>query len=359
MITEQLSQSGTSIWLDDLSRAKLTGVDSHSLPSRIAHSGVVGVTTNPSIFSAAISNGAEYAGDIAAMKGSSVEEVVQKLTTDDVRAACDLFTPIFEGSKGLDGRVSIEVNPHLAHDTEGTIAAGKSLWALIDRPNVMIKVPATIEGLPAITALIASGISVNVTLIFSIKRYGQVIDAYTKGIEACADPAQVRSVASLFVSRIDAAVDALLKKDGSAPASQLLGKTAIANAHLAYQLFEEKFSTARWTSLAAKGAHKQRPLWASTGVKDPTYPDTQYVIELIAPETVNTMPQATLDALIDHGFFRGNTVTGNYQSAIEVLEGLTTLGISLDQVTAALEIEGVKKFAQAWDELLTNVKVAL
>ena len=359
MITRQLSQIGTSIWLDDLSRAKITGVDSHSLPFRISHDGVVGVTTNPSIFSAAISNGAEYAGDIAAMKGSAVDEVVQKLTTDDVRAACDLFTPIFEASNGLDGRVSIEVNPHLAHDTEGTIAAGKSLWALIDRPNVMIKVPATLEGLPAITALIALGISVNVTLIFSIKRYGQVIDAYTQGIEACKDPAQVHSVASFFVSRIDAAIDALLKKDGSESALQLLGKAAIANAHLAYQLFEEKFNTARWNALETKGAHKQRPLWASTGVKDPTYPDTQYVVELVAPDTVNTMPQATLDALIDHGLFRGNTVTGNYQSAIEVLKRLTTLGISLDQVTAELEIEGVKKFAQAWDELLTNVKAAL
>ena len=359
MITRQLSQIGTSIWLDDLSRAKITGADSHSLPFRISHDGVVGVTTNPSIFSAAISNGAEYAGDIAAMKGSAVDEVVQKLTTDDVRAACDLFTPIFEASNGLDGRVSIEVNPHLAHDTEGSIAAGKNLWALIDRPNVMIKIPATFEGLPAITALIALGISVNVTLIFSIKRYGQVIDAYTKGIEVCKDPAQVHSVASFFVSRIDAAIDALLKKDGSESALQLLGKAAIANAHLAYQLFEEKFNTARWNALETKGAHKQRPLWASTGVKDPTYPDTQYVVELVAPDTVNTMPQATLDALIDHGLFRANTVTGNYQNAIEVLKGLTTLGISLDQVTAELEIEGVKKFAQAWDELLTNVKAAL
>ncbi len=359
MITRQLSQIGTSIWLDDLSRAKITGSDSHSLPFRISHDGVVGVTTNPSIFSAAISGGAEYAGDIVAMKGWAVDEVVQKLTTDDVRAACDLFAAIFEASNGVDGRVSIEVNPHLAYDTEGTITAGKNLWALINRPNVMIKVPATIEGLPAITALIALGISVNVTLIFSIKRYGQVIDAYTKGIEKCQDPAQVQSVASFFVSRIDAAIDALLKKDGSGPALQLLGKAAIANAHLAYQLFEEKFSTARWTTLETKGAHKQRPLWASTGVKDPTYPDTQYVVELVAPDTVNTMPQATLDALLDHGLFGGDTVTGNYRNAIEVLKGLSSLGISLDQVTTDLEIEGVKKFAQAWDELLTNVKAAL
>lgn len=354
-----LSQGGTSIWLDDLSRAKITGTDPHSLPSRISQSGVVGVTTNPSIFSAAISSGAEYAHDIAAMKDLTVDEVVQKLTTDDVRAACDLFAPIFLASKGVDGRVSIEVDPRLAHDTDGTILAGKKLWAVIDRPNVMIKVPATIAGLPAITALIAAGISVNVTLIFSIKRYGQVIEAYMKGIEECAQPAKVHSVASFFVSRIDAAIDALLKKEGSQQATELLGRTAIANARLAYQLFEEKFGSQRWLDLQAKGANKQRPLWASTGVKDRAYSDTQYVVELVAANTVNTMPQATLDALIDHGVIRGDTISGNYQDAIEVLKGLSALGISLDQVTTELEIDGVKKFSQAWEELLNNVAAAL
>ena len=359
MITSQLASNGTSIWLDDLSRAKITGSDSHSLPSRISKNGVVGVTTNPSIFSAAIGGSGEYAADIAAMKGMTVDEIVQKLTTDDVRSACDLFTPIFQASKGADGRVSIEVDPRLARDTDGTIAAGKTLWKVINRPNVLIKVPATIEGLPAITALIAAGISVNITLIFSIKHYGQVIDAYLKGLEECANPNQVHSVASFFVSRIDSAVDALLKKDGSELALQLLGKTAIANARLAYQLFEEKFTSARWRKLAAKGAHKQRPLWASTGVKDPNYADTQYVVELVAPDTVNTMPQATLDALLDHGILRGDTITGNYKSAIEVLKNLSNLGISLDQITSDLEIDGVKKFAQAWEELLTKVKAAL
>jgi transaldolase len=269
-----------------------------------------------------------------------------------------LFTAIYESSKGVDGRVSIEVDPRLAHDTEGTISAGKELWAIIDRPNLMIKVPATLEGLPAITALIAAGISVNVTLIFSVKRYGQVIEAFMKGIEQCEDPSSVHSVASFFISRIDSSVDALLKKSGSPEATALLGKAAIANAHLAYQLFEEKFAADRWGALAAKGAHKQRPLWASTGVKDPAYPDTRYVIELIAPDTVNTMPQATLDAVIDHGVVRGNTISAHYAEAVEVLKALTAIGISLDQVTTELEIDGVKKFAQAWEELLENVKAA-
>jgi transaldolase len=358
MSVNEIAAAGTSIWLDDLSRAKITSADEHALPARIKNSGVVGVTTNPSIFSAAISGAAEYAADIATLKNASVDEVVKKLTTDDVRQACDLFTAIYESSKGVDGRVSIEVDPRLAHDTEGTISAGKELWAIIDRPNLMIKVPATLEGLPAITALIAAGISVNVTLIFSVKRYGQVIEAYMKGIEQCEDPSSVHSVASFFISRIDSSVDALLKKNGSPEATALLGKAAIANAHLAYQLFEEKFASDRWSTLAAKGAHKQRPLWASTGVKDPTYPDTRYVIELIAPDTVNTMPQATLDAVIDHGVVRGNTISAHYAEAVEVLKALTTIGISLDQVTTELEIDGVKKFAQAWEELLENVKAA-
>jgi transaldolase len=358
MSVQDISHAGTSIWLDDLSRAKITSADAHALPARIKNDGVVGVTTNPSIFSAAISGAAEYAADIAGMKASTVDEVVKKLTTDDVRQACDLFTSIYNSSHGVDGRVSIEVDPRLAHDTEGTIAAGKELWAIIDRPNLMIKVPATLEGLPAITALIAAGISVNVTLIFSVKRYGQVIEAYMKGVEQCEDPSKVHSVASFFISRIDSSIDALLKKNGSADATALLGKAAIANAHLAYQLFEEKFASDRWSTLSAKGANKQRPLWASTGVKDPAYPDTRYVIELIAPDTVNTMPQSTLDAVIDHGVVRGNTISGNYAAAVEVLKALSAIGISLDEVTTELEIDGVKKFAQAWEELLANVKVA-
>lgn len=358
MSVQAVCAAGTSIWLDDLSRAKITSTDAQALPARIKGAGVVGVTTNPSIFSAAISGAAEYAADIAALKGATVDEVVKKLTTDDVRQACDLFTSIYQASKGVDGRVSIEVDPRLAHETDATISAGKELWSIIDRPNLMIKVPATLEGLPAITALIAAGISVNVTLIFSVKRYGQVIEAYMKGVEQCEAPSTVHSVASFFISRIDSSIDALLKKNGSAEATDLLGKAAIANAHLAYQLFEDKFASDRWNALASKGAHKQRPLWASTGVKDPAYEDTRYVTELIAPNTVNTMPQATLDAVIDHGVVRGNTITGNYGAAVEVLKALSALGISLDDVTKDLEIDGVKKFAQAWDELLANVKAA-
>jgi len=358
MSVHDVAKAGTSIWLDDLSRAKITGTDPQSLSSRIEQSGVVGVTTNPSIFSSAISGAAEYSADIAAMRDATVDDVVKKLTTDDVRQACDLFAPIFSSTKGFDGRVSIEVDPRLARDTEGTIAAGRELWSIVDRPNVMIKVPATIEGLPAITALIADGISVNVTLIFSVKRYGQVIDAFMKGLEQCENPSQVHSVASFFVSRIDSTVDAALKKNGSPEALTLLGKAAIANAHLAYQLFEEKFASDRWSNLSTKGANKQRPLWASTGVKDPAYPDTQYVVELIAPDTVNTMPQSTLDALIDHGVVRGNSITGNYPEAINVFKSLSSLGISLDEITTDLEVDGVNKFAQAWDELLENVKAA-
>ena len=359
MNLDELINCPTSIWLDDLSRAKITGSDAHSLPTRIATSAVVGVTTNPSIFSAAISSGSEYSDDIKIMKGSSVDDVIEKLTTDDVRAACDLMYPIFKSSHGIDGRVSIEVDPTLAHDTQATINAGQKLWKIIDRANVMIKVPATLEGLPAITALLAAGISVNVTLIFSIKRYGQVIDAFMKGVQECNDPSKIHSVASFFISRIDSSIDAQLKEIGSPQALSLLGKAAIANAHLAYQLFEEKFNSPAWKALETKGAHKQRPLWASTGVKDPSYPDTQYVVELIAPDTVNTMPQSTLDALIDHGVLRGDTVTGNYQQAVQVLKGLSDVNVSLDDVTTELEIDGVKKFAQAWNDLQKNVEAAL
>ncbi len=359
MSLDEIINCPTSIWLDDLSRAKISGTDAHSLPTRIATSAVVGVTTNPSIFSSAISSGAEYAHDINLLKGSSVDAVIEKLTTDDVRAACDLLYPIYKSSKGVDGRVSIEVDPTLAHDTQATINAGKKLWKIIDRANVMIKVPATIEGLPAITALLADGISVNVTLIFSIKRYGQVIDAFMKGVQESSDPSKIHSVASFFISRIDSSIDAQLKEIGSPEALSLLGKAAIANAHLAYQLFEEKFNSPLWKTLESKGAHKQRPLWASTGVKDPSYADTLYVVELIAPNTVNTMPQATLDALIDHGVLRGDTITANYQQAVHVLKALSEVNVSLDDVTAELEIDGVKKFAQSWEDLQKNVKEAL
>ena len=363
MQISELAKSGCSVWLDDLSRAKLTGTDTHSLPPRIKNSGVVGVTTNPAIFKAAISDATEYSSDIASLSGKSVEEVITQLTTDDVRQACDLFADIYRSSNGADGRVSIEVDPRSAHDTAATVKEGKSLWQIIDRPNVLIKVPATLAGLPAITELIGAGISVNVTLIFSIERYTQVIAAYIAGIELAAknglDLTQIHSVASFFISRLDTAIDPILKADGGVLASSLLGKAAIANAHLAYEQFEQEFVTGRWQALAAQGANAQRPLWASTGVKDPAYDDTRYVLELVAPNTVNTMPQSTLDAVIDHGVFKGNTIAGKYEQARTVFSQLAELGISIEKVTADIESDGVKKFADAWNELLASVKGAM
>jgi len=363
LITDQISSAGTSIWLDDLSRSKITGEDSHSLPHRIAHNNVVGVTTNPSIFNTAISTGSEYAASIASLKGRSVEEVVQILTTDDVRSACDLFAPIFKSSLGIDGRVSIEVDPRLAHDTEGSIKQGHELWKMVDRPNVMIKIPATLEGLDAITALLAEGISVNVTLIFSVERYLKVIDAFMKGLEkrlaAGKSIAEVTSVASLFVSRVDTAVDAILKAQNSPSSTALLGKAALANAVLTYQAFEIQAAAPRWKELEKHGARIQRPLWASTGVKDPAYEDTRYVLELVAPRTVNTMPQATLDAVIDHGVMHEGNLETEYAKSQSTFYSLGVVGVSMSAVTDELEKDGVKKFADAWIELLANVGKAL
>lgn len=363
MITDQISHAGTSIWLDDLSRSKITGEDAHSLPYRIAHNNVVGVTTNPSIFNSAISHGAEYASSIEGLKGRNVEEVVQILTTDDVRSACDLFAPVFHSSLGVDGRVSIEVDPRLAHNSEESIKQGRELWKIVDRPNVMIKIPATLEGLDAITALLADGINVNVTLIFSVERYVKVFDAFMKGLElrlaAGRSIDQVTSVASLFVSRVDTAVDALLKAQNSPEATALLGEAALANAVLTYEAFEMQAATPRWKSLESHGARIQRPLWASTGVKDPSYTDTRYVLELVAPNTVNTMPQATLDAVIDHGVIQEVTLDSRYAKSHAILAALEEVGVSMDDVTDDLEKDGVKKFADAWNELLANVEKAL
>jgi transaldolase len=359
LITNDISKAGTSIWLDDLSRAKLTGTDAQSLPSRIANSGVVGVTTNPSIFNSAITGSADYAADIASMKSLSPEEIVKKLTTDDVRNACDLFADIYTSSSGVDGRVSIEVDPRLAHDTQNTISEGKSLWQIVDRPNLLIKVPATKAGLPAITELIASGISVNVTLIFSRLRYEEVIDAFIQGIEEAQkrgiDLSTIHSVASFFVSRIDTSVDRQLKEINTQSSLELLGQAAIANAVLAYELFLTKSKSARWMKLNDAGANMQRPLWASTGVKDPTYDDTRYVMDLIAPSTVNTMPQSTLDAVIDHGKFHGNTITPAIEHSHVALAQLSKNGVSLNHITETLEVEGVAAFAKAWQALLDDV----
>ena len=354
---QEILKAGTSIWLDDLSRSKLTGSDPHSLPHRINHDGVRGVTTNPSIFGAAITGADEYAADIASLSGKTVDEVVRTLTTDDVRVACDLFADIYSTSRGIDGRVSIEVDPRLAHKTQETIDEGIALHALVARPNVMIKVPATKAGLPAITALIGRGISVNVTLIFSLERYSEVIDAFIAGMakakSAGLELASIHSVASFFISRIDSAVDKELKAIGN---KDLLGKVAVANAHRAYALFLEKFSKPTWKILEEGGALVQRPLWASTGVKDPAYADTLYVDTLVAPHTVNTMPQSTLDAFLDHGSVKSDAITAQMESASKILSALSALGISLESITNALEADGVKKFEDAWITLLADIK---
>jgi len=335
-----LHKAGTSAWLDDLSRAALTT----TLPQRIARQEVYGVTTNPAIFQAAITKDPSYKSAIEANKNLSAEEIVEKLTTEDVREACKLFRPIYDATNGVDGRVSIEVDPRLAHDTQGTIEQAKRLWALVDQPNLMIKIPATRAGIPAITEVIAAGISVNVTLIFSLTRYAEVIDAYQAGIERCADPKVVHSVASFFVSRVDAAVDKLLKND------DLKGKAAVANARLAYELYLEKFKN--------YPHNHQRPLWASTGVKDPAYRATLYVDTLIAPNTVNTMPPTTLDAVISAVIEAEDTITPNIQSAKDDLLAIAAEGVDLVEITKTLEADGVEKFMQSWETLLEAVEKA-
>jgi transaldolase len=359
---KELSAVGVSIWLDDLNRPLIT---SGALASLIEASSVVGVTTNPSIFAAALSGGDAYDEQITtlAAAGKNVEQSVFALTTTDVRNACDIMLGVYRATGGQDGRVSIEVDPRLAHDTTGTVQAAQELHAAVDRPNVFIKIPATVEGLPAISATLTAAISVNVTLIFSLDRYRGVMNAFLTGLEqarrAGKDLSQIHSVASFFVSRVDTEVDRRLDALGAEAAEALKGKAGVANARLAYQAFEEVFSTPRWENLAAEGAHKQRPLWASTGVKNPAYPDTMYVVDLAAPHTVNTMPTATMLAVADHGRIAGDQVSGHYDEAAAVLDGLERLGISYADVTAVLEREGVEKFDTSWEQLLATVQVEL
>jgi transaldolase len=358
-VLADLSGEGVSIWLDDISRERLqTG----NLAELIASKHVVGVTSNPTIFQKALEKGSAYdeqTRDLA-VRGVSLEEAVRLLTSYDIRWACDVLRPVFDETDGKDGRVSIEVDPRIAHDTAKTTAEAKALWWLVDRPNVMIKIPATQGGLASITAATAAGISVNVTLIFSLERYDAVMDAYLTGLEqahaAGIDLSTIRSVASFFVSRVDTEIDKRLGKIGTDEAKALLGKAAIANARLAYEHYEKIFGSTRWTALAAAGAHPQRPLWASTGVKDPSYDDTMYVIDLVAANTVNTMPEATLDAVADHGVVRGDTVSGTYAEAQQVLDALAGLGIEYDEVVELLEVEGVQKFEDAWTQLLDGVQ---
>ncbi|GAB2772394.1 transaldolase [Terrabacter sp. AAH1] len=356
--TKALSDAGVSIWLDDLSRDLL---ETGKISDLIEERNVVGLTSNPSIFQAAMSKGDRYNDDLARLTkdGNDVEHVVFELTTADVREACDLFLPIYESSKGVDGRASIEVDPRLAHDTDKTVEQAKQMYAAVDRPNVLIKIPATKAGLPAITATIAEGISVNVTLIFSLERYRAVMNAYLEGLEKAQanghDLSKIHSVASFFVSRVDTEIDKRLDAIGTDEAKALKGKAGVANARLAYQAYEEVFSTPRWKSLADDGANPQRPLWASTGVKDPAYPDTLYVTELVAPGVVNTMPEKTLEATADHGEVTGDTVTGGYAEASKLLDDLENVGVSYNEVVELLEVEGVDKFEKAWGELLDGV----
>ncbi|MGW0580313.1 transaldolase [Streptomyces sp. NPDC002920] len=360
---------GVAIWLDDLSRSRLTSGD---LTELVEKRHVVGVTTNPTIFQQAIGDGGDYTDQIhdMALRGVTVSEAVRMITAADVRDAADVLRPVFETTGGRDGWVSLEVEPRLAHATEATIAEARHLFWLVDRPNTLIKIPATRAGLPAITELIGLGISVNVTLIFSLERYGAVMDAYLAGLEKADERglelSKIHSVASFFVSRVDTEIDRRLDALGTPEADALRGKAGVANARLAYRAYEEVFGSAdgatppseRWAVLDRLHANKQRPLWASTGVKDPARPDTLYVTELVAPDTVNTMPEATLRATADHGEIRGNSVAGTYDQARAHLDAVEKLGISYLGVVQVLETEGIQKFQQSWDSLLGAVRGA-
>ena len=349
-----LTSRGVSIWLDDLSRKRLvTG----SLADLVAHDHVVGVTTNPAIFAKAISGSDAYTPQLRDLwaRGAIVGEALRVMTAFDVRWACDVLRPVYEATGGVDGRVSIEVHPRLAYDTEATIAEARFLWWLVDRPNLFIKIPAARQGLPAIAACLAEGISINVTLIFSLVRYEEVMNAFLDGLErarqAGRDLSEIASVASFFVSRVDTEVDARLDKIGTAAAAALRGQAAIANARVAYQHYERMLSSPRWTALAAAGARPQRPLWASTSVKDPAYPDTRYVTDLVAPDVVNTMPEATLRAVADHGVIPEDSVRGHYTEASEVLSALEAIGVDYGEVTEGLETNGLAAFDASWREL--------
>jgi len=358
----QLSEAGVSVWLDDISRDRLrTG----NLQALIDDMHVVGVTSNPTIFAKSLSSGNAYDDQIADLKtrGVTVDEASRMITTFDIRWACDVFRPIYDATGGQDGRVSLEVDPRLAKETAKSSAEARALWWMVDRPNLLIKIPATVEGLPAITQAISEGISVNVTLIFGLERYGQVIDAYMAGLEQAAgaghDLSKIRSVASFFVSRVDTEVDERLDKIGTPEAAALRGKAAVANARLAYELFEQRIATDRWKALSAEGANVQRPLWASTAVKAPSFGDTKYVVELVVADTVNTMPEGTIRATADHGKLLGDTVHGTYDASRQVFADLEKLGIGYDDVVQVLEDQGVEKFEASWNEFLDTIRTKM
>ncbi|MDQ3104836.1 MAG: transaldolase [Actinomycetota bacterium] len=358
---QALTDQGVAIWLDDLSRDRLSSGGLADLRER----GVVGVTSNPTIFAKALKDADEYEEQVRDLRVRevSLEESVRAITTYDVRWACDVMRPAYDATGGRDGRVSLEVDPRLAHKTEPTVAEARALWWMVDRPNLFIKIPAMLEGLPAITAAIAEGISVNVTLIFGLDRYDAVMDGYLTGLEHARknglDLATIESVASFFVSRVDSEVDKRLTGIGGEEAEALHAKAAIANARLAYERYERVIGSPRWQELEAAGANRQRPLWASTSVKDESLSDTLYVDNLVVRDTVNTMPEATLTAVADHGEVSGDMVTTQYDSARDVLDRLARLGIDYDDVIAVLEREGVEKFEKSWAELLDTVRTAL
>ncbi|MHA6782608.1 transaldolase [Pseudonocardia saturnea] len=355
----RLAAAGVSIWLDDLSRERLR---SGSLKNLITESHVVGVTTNPTIFAGALADGEAYDEQVRELagRGASVEDAVKEITVADVTEACDVFRGTWEATDGVDGRVSLEVDPGLARDTDGTVAQAIDLWKAVDRPNLLVKIPATEAGLPAITRALAEGISVNVTLIFSVERYRAVMGAYLDGLEAAAANghrlAGIASVASFFVSRVDSEIDKRLEAIGTDEALALRGKAGVANSRLAYAAFEEVFSGERWVALAERGAKAQRPLWASTGVKNPDYPDTLYVTELVVSGTVNTMPEKTMQAFADHGEVRGDRVSGTAAESQQVFDALSAAGVDLTDVFLTLEDEGVEKFEKSWSELGDTVQ---
>ena len=360
--TQAITDAGVSIWLDDLSRDRIR---SGALQQLISKRNVVGITTNPTIFATAMRSGDAYRHELERLARANISaaDAVFELTTSDVRDACDVFRSVFDATDHVDGRVSIEVSPGVAHDTAGTVGEAMALARAVDRPNAFIKIPATQAGLGAITECIAQGISINVTLIFSLERFREVIDAYFSGLEQALaggrDLSAIHSVASFFVSRVDVEIDRRLNAVGTERAARLKGQAGIANARLAYQAFEEAQLSERAQALRASGANLQRPLWASTGVKNPHTRDTLYVEGLIAPNVVNTMPEKTLQATFDHGSIRGNTISGTYEAARAHLDALDDVGVSYEDAMATLEAEGVKKFNASWDELLELVRAAL
>jgi transaldolase len=357
----RLREAGVSVWLDDLSRERLRSGSLAALRDR----GVSGVTTNPTIFAKAITDSDAYDGQLRDLKlrQVTIDQVLRELTTHDVRQACDVLRPVYDATGGVDGRVSIEVDPRIAHDTQRTIAEARALWWLVDRPNMFVKIPAAKQGIPAISACLAEGISINVTLIFSLARYGEVIGAFLAGLEqareAGRDLSGIASVASFFVSRVDTEVDKRLDKTGAPQTAALRGKAAIANARLAYQRYEEMLATDRWKALRRAGARPQRPLWASTSVKDPAYEDTRYVTGLVAPDVVNTMPEATLNAVTGHGNIPDDSIHGTYAQSQAVLDDLAALGIDYDDVVQTLEDHGVSAFDASWDHLGQRLATAL